>query len=249
VTDLYIKTAFGRLPGGAGVWWLAAIFAVLWAPMIHAADSSPRTVNCDGIKQTYFWLASKQDIAQPAIVLLHGAGDQAANMIEAWRHMAEKQKIVLLAPELPRDPKFENAAPGVFRCVVEDARHIAKIDPQRVYIFGNSMGGYLAYDAAMYQSKYFAAIAVHAMTIADEYASIVEIPKRKMPVAMYIGDHDQFFSVDSMLKTRNMLRKEDFPVHYVELVNHDHNYYDKSGEINADAWKFFKDIRLPAAEH
>ena len=214
-----------------------------------AASSSQHSAACGEIHQSYLLsvpnlLANPGDLL-PTIVLLHGAGDKPANMIEAWRRFAQKQRIVLLAPELPRDPKFEVAAPGVFRCIVEDAKHVAHIDPQRVYIFGNSMGGYLAYDAAMYQAQYFAAIAVHAMIIADEYASIVEIPKRKMPVAMYIGDHDQFFSVGSMHKTRDMLRKEDFPVHYVEYVNHDHNYYDKSDEINADAWKFFKDVRLP----
>jgi len=52
----------------------------------------------------------------------------------------KKEKAVLLAPELPRDPKFENAAAGIFRCVVEDARQILGVDPQRVYLFGNSSG-------------------------------------------------------------------------------------------------------------
>ena len=107
------------------------------------------------------------------------------------------------------------------------------------------MGGYLAYDAAMFDSQYFAAVAVHAMRIADDYRSIVNRAQRKTPIAIYIGDHDQYFSVDSVRKTRDLLRRSGFPVHYVEFLNHDHNYYARSDEINADAWKFLKENSLP----
>ena len=31
---------------------------------------------------------------------------------------------------------------------------------------------------------------------------------------------------------------------YVELINHDHNDYALADEINADAWKFFKENSL-----
>jgi alpha-beta hydrolase superfamily lysophospholipase len=179
-------------------------------------------------------------------MLLHGAGDQPGNMIEAWLRFAAKQKIVLLAPELPRDPKFEDAAPAVFRCIVEDARQLVPIDAQRVYLFGNSMGGYLAFDAAMFESQYFAGVAVHANRIAEEYVGIVSHAVRKTPIAIYIGDRDQFFSRESVRKTRDLLLHAGFPIHYVELDHHDHNYYARADEINADAWKFFKNQKLPA---
>ena len=97
----------------------------------------------------------------------------------------------------------------------------------------------------LFESQYFAAIAVHDMRIADEYASIVTHAERKTPIAIYIGDNDQFFSQDSVRKTRDLLKKAGFPVHYVELENHDHNYYALADDINADAWKFLKDKRLP----
>lgn len=224
-------------------WWVAALWFV---PALFALDDvASRTAHCGGIEQSYSYYSPDPNQALPAIVLLHGAGDRAANMVDAWKGFARKQKIVLLAPELPRDPKFEDAAPRVFRCVVEDMRPLAQIDPLRVYLFGNSMGGYLAYDGAMFESRYFAAVAVHAMRIADDYTWIVTRAERKTPIAIYIGDHDQFFNVDSVRKTRDLLRRTGFPVHYVELDNHDHNYYALSDEINADAWKFFKDHPLP----
>ncbi len=178
-------------------------------------------------------------------MLLHGAGDGPPKVIDAWKSLARKEKIVLLAPDLPRDPKFEDAAPGIFRCVVDDARHFTAIDPQRVYLFGNSMAGYLAFDGAMFESQYFAAVAVHFNRIADEYTGIVGHAKRKTPIAIYSGDLDQFFSVQSVRKTRDLLLKAGFRVHYVELPNHDHNYYARADEINADAWKFLVENRLP----
>jgi poly(3-hydroxybutyrate) depolymerase len=214
-----------------------------------ASDVKSRGAHCETVEQTYLYYspepAGEKDQALPALMLLHGAGDQPANMVNAWKPFAAKNKVILLAPELPRDAKYEDSAPQVFRCVVEDARQFLRIDPQRVYLFGNSMGGYLAYDSAMFESQYFAAVAVHAMRIADDYAWIVARAQRKTPIAIYVGDRDQFFSAASVRKTRDLLHQAGFPVHYVELINHDHNYYARSDEINADAWKFLKGINLP----
>jgi poly(3-hydroxybutyrate) depolymerase len=246
---------------------IGLVFQLVWGLLLPgilvssspASDAKSRSVTCAGIEQTYLYYSPAEvaghsrkgspapDRALPAVMLLHGAGDRAAHMVEAWERFAAKKKIILLAPELPREKKYEGAAPQVFRCVVEDAKQWVHIDPRRVYLFGNSMGGYLAYDAAMFESQYFAAVAVHAMRIADEYRWIVERAQRKMPIAIYIGDRDQYFSVDSVRKTRDLLRKAGFPVHYVEMINHDHDYYARSEEINDYAWKFLKENILPVS--
>jgi len=107
------------------------------------------------------------------------------------------------------------------------------------------MGGYLAYDAAMFESQYFAAVAVHAMRIADDYTGIVTHALRKTPISIYIGDQDQFFKEPDVRKTRDLLRNAGFPVRYVELRGHDHNYYALSDHINQDVWKFFVENPLP----
>lgn len=230
-------------------------FALLFLSVVsHAAtNSGSKTIHCGDIKQQYVYFNPatqkhgnlQADRPLPAIVLLHGADDVAENMIAAWKKFAAQEGIVLLAPELPRDPKFEDSAPKVFRCVVEDARKSVNIDSSRVYLFGNSMGGYLAYDGAMFESKYFAAVAVHAMRIADDYTSILNRAERKTPISIYIGDHDQFFKEESVRQTRDLLRKAGFPVRYVELRNHDHNYYAVADQVNEDAWKFFQENPLP----
>lgn len=228
---------------GILIWAAFCAFAQLgWA---DGSSGESRTVRCGTFEQAYLAYSPDKNMALPVVVVLHGAGDRPENMFEAWKDLARKQKIVLLVPDLPRKREYEDVAPAAFRCVVEDARKSFQIDPTRVYVFGNSMGGYLTYDAAMFQSEYFAAVAVHGMQLSSEYAGIVKKAKRKTPIAIYIGDHDQFSSIDDLHKTRDLLRKAGFPVHYVELINHDHNYYAISDEINADAWKFLKEQRLP----
>jgi predicted esterase len=84
------------------------------------------------------------------------------------------------------------------------------------------------------------------MGIADEYESVVNQAKRKTPIAIYIGDQDELVPITRVQRSRDLLRKAGFPVHYVELRDHDHNYYDLAGQINADAWEFLSQYQLPA---
>jgi poly(3-hydroxybutyrate) depolymerase len=208
-------------------------------------DVSLKTVTCANYQFHYLLYAPPRSAPSPAILILHGAGDQPDPMLEAWKDLAKKEGITLIVPALPRVAAFEEIAPQVFRCMIEDAKKSAAVDPLRVYVFGNSMGGYLAYDAAMLQSTYFAAAAIHAMGISEEYYGIVGKAERKIPVAIYIGDSEQPVLYDKARKTRDLLRRQNFPVHYVELRDHDHNYYALSDKINQDAWTFLKDKSLP----
>src|SRR5690348_7647800 len=92
------------------------------------SKSTARKVRCDGVEYRYELLTPAGADVLPAVLLLHGAGDHAASFIETWKPIAEKKHIVLIAPELPRELKFEQAAPSVFRCMVEDAKQEAAID-------------------------------------------------------------------------------------------------------------------------
>lgn len=215
-------------------------------PAIAATkDLSPKSVFCGKFQYHYLLYAPPRTGASPAILILHGAGDQPAPMLEAWKSLAKKEGIALIVPQLPMAPAFEEVAPQVFRCMVEDAKKSVLIDPQRIYIFGHSMGGYLAYDAAMLQSNYFAAAAIHAMGISEEYYGIVAKAARKMPIAIYVGDIERPDLYDKTCKTRDLLKKENFEVHFVELRDHDHNYYALSDHINEDSWNFLKNKKLP----
>jgi poly(3-hydroxybutyrate) depolymerase len=215
----------------------------------HAGRVLVRTVTCEGQPFNYLLTSPLGENTAsgklPAVLLLHGAGDKPAPMIDAWHSLADKERIVLIAPELPRTREFEDIAPRVFRCIVEDSKQAANIDPRRIYVFGNSMGGYLAYDTLAFDSEYFAAVGVHAMGIDPQYDSILDHATRKTPVTIYIGDHDPLVTLKSVRRTVDLLKKRGFPVRYNELKNHDHNYYAVSAKVNADAWEFFLGQHLP----
>jgi len=228
--------------------YAAAVIILSFAPTSFARDIDSRKVHCSGGNYRYLLFDPAHgnlSAPMPAILLLHGSGDQPENFLPAWKNLARKENIVLIAPELPLVPAFEDVAPQVFRCIVDDSKTTTAIDPQRIYIFGHSMGGYLAFDGAMLASQYFAAVAVHADLIEDKYFGIVDKATRKTPIALYIGDRDQFFSVQQVERTRDLLLNRKFPVHYLELKHHDHNYYGISDRINQDAWDFLSQQRLP----
>jgi predicted esterase len=211
------------------------------------AEFPDRTVRCGDRMMGYqvFVPPPVANTPLPVLLLLHGAGDQAANIIKPWEELAKKQGIVLVAPQLPRELSFEAVAPKVFRCVIEDATRKISIDQHRIYLFGHSMGGYLAYDSALLDSGYYAAAVIHAMGIEESYTSIIGKAERKMPIAIYIGDRDEMVSHAMVRKTRDLLKKAGFPIEYREIMDHTHNYYEISDLINDDAWKFLRDHRLP----
>ena len=133
----------------------------------------------------------------------------------------------------------------MFRCVVEDARRLVSLDPKRLYVLGNSMGGYLAYDAAMFESEYFAAVAVHAAAIDPDYDGILAKASRKIPITIFVGDRDPLVPIASVRRTRDLLRSAGFPVEYEEIAGHDHQYELAADQINREAWEFFEAHPLP----
>jgi flagellar hook-basal body complex protein FliE len=99
----------------------------------------------------------------------------------------------------------------------------------------------------MSQSEYFAATAVHAGSWrSKEELSYIHLAKRKTPIAIFIGDVDQFFPLDLVKKTEELLKAYQFPIQLTVMKGHDHWYYDLAPEINRNAWAFLKQHSLDA---
>jgi poly(3-hydroxybutyrate) depolymerase len=181
----------------------------------------------------------------PVLLLIHGSGGTGEGMISAWRSFAEEKGIILVAPTLPLDARLETEVPQLFPQLMDAVRQSWKFDPKRVYVFGYSAGAYSTFDAATLASTYFAAAAVFAGIITPDYDSIATQAKRKTPIAIYIGDSDQFFQLAQTRRTRDLLASNGFPVHYVELKHQDHNYAAAGATVNPDAWSFMSQHSLP----
>jgi predicted esterase len=228
-------------------WALLTFFACAFSLPALASDFTHHAIRCDQRDMDYlaYVPADAGNKALPVLLLLHGAGDQAEHFAQAWKSLARKKQIVLIAPQLPRDPSLEPHIPKILPCLVDDVHKQANLDSHRIYLFGYSMGGYLAYDGALLDADYFAAAAIHAMGIADEYAGIVKRATRKIPILISIGDRDEMVSIAQVRKTRDLLRKSGFSVHYQEIMDHTHNYYEIPDTINDEVWRFLEGYRLP----
>lgn len=209
-----------------------------------AQPDQTRHVSCGDRSYEYALFSPDAHAPLPAIMLLHGAGGRNSEMMGAWKSLALREHVVLIAPQLPRELWFEQAAPSVFRCVVADAERVVSVDAKRVYLFGYSMGGYLTFDGAMFDSDLFAAAGVYAAAINQDYDSIVDSAQRKIPIAIYIGDQDQYFSLAQTRRTRALLESHGFPVRYTELAGQDHAYAPVSERVNDDAWAYLSGFRL-----
>jgi len=183
--------------------------------------------------------------ALPAILLVHGGGGNGPDFLKLWQDFAEKNRIILVAPTLPLGAALEAQVPELFPALIELVKKQWQLDSRRVYVFGYSAGGYSTFDAATMDSTYFAAAGVFAGIITPDYYWIVKKAQRKTPIAIYIGDHDQFFSFAQTRATRDVLLANGFTVHYVEIPNQDHNYPAISKWVNQDVWNFMSQYSLP----
>lgn len=226
----------------AGVFLLVAF--ALTIPSV-SKDVAERAATCEG--ERYPYLVFAHHGRAPAVLLLHGAGGTPEPMIDAWKKTAKAEGLTLIAPLIPRDEKFEPKAPAVFRCIVEDEERVADIDDSRVFVFGYSMGGYLAFDAVTFDSEHYAGAAIYANGIADDYASILDHARRKIPIALYVGEEDRVYPIAQVRKTKAMLEQRGYALRYRELPHQDHNYFATADAVNADAWKFWAEHPATAA--
>jgi predicted esterase len=176
----------------------------------------------------------------PAVLLIHGGGGKGPDMIGAWKNFAQQNGIILVGPTLPLGGNFETAvAPQLYPMIMDAVRGEWKIDAKRIFLFGFSAGGYTVFDASMLDSQYFAGGGVFAAVITPDYDWIVQRATRKIPIAIYLGDHDQFFTVAQAQSTRDLLAANGFPVRLTIFPNLAHNYGAVADVVNPDVWNFF----------
>jgi dienelactone hydrolase len=222
-----------------------AILLLLAPSLLAASPPQMLSVQCGNLSYNYVLSVPDGVASPPAIMVLHGAGGVASEMTQAWQPLATANGIVLIAPQLPRGRWFEDVAPAVFRCVIADAHAHAAFDASHTYLFGYSMGGYLAFDGALLASDLFAAVTVYAAAIAPAYDSIVTKATHKVPVAMYVGDHDPYFPVATTRRTRDVLLANGFTVRYTEYPEQGHAFPPISERLQRDAWAFMSPYGLP----
>lgn len=120
----------------------------------------------------------------PMLVFLHGSGERGADLAKVTTHgppklvnEGKKLPFVLLSPQCPDSTDFDTET--IFALIQKIANDY-RVDKNRIYLTGLSMGGWGTWDLAMAHPHYFAAIAPVCGRVNRNYpmraAEIKELP-------------------------------------------------------------------------
>jgi poly(3-hydroxybutyrate) depolymerase len=148
----------------------------------------------------------------PLVIALHGAGVSPAMVLSSLAEPAEKGGYIVAAPMGYNLRGFYGAAgPGNTRGepenlgelsekdvmnVVELMRHEFNVDPDRIYIAGQSMGGGGAVYLGIKYKQIWAAIAASAATIPAQHHPDVLESIKEIPVIFIHSTSDQAVPID-----------------------------------------------------
>ena len=225
------------------------LFLALIGPAA-AGTISRDTATFAGRERTYY--LDVPDRAQsgpaPLIVLLHGSGGNGLFMAQRWQETAEREGIVLLAPDsLHPDAGWDlhDDGPDYIHAVIATVAAAHPVDFKRLYVFGQSGGAVYTLTLAMLESEYFAAAAFHAggWRRPAEYR-VATFATRKIPISMWVGDQDEYFSMPSVRTTEHVLVEAGFPAELNVLPGRRHSYQDVPADFHDRVWKFLSSHAL-----
>ncbi|MBI5724658.1 MAG: dienelactone hydrolase family protein [Planctomycetes bacterium] len=167
----------------------------------------------------------------PMVVFLLGAGEVGNNHDGIYVHgppaellrnpkLAEKSNYIVLSPQCPAGKRWESE--GLAQAVLDLIEYVCKtwrVDRDRIYLTGLSMGGKGTWLIAEKSNGLFAAIAPIS---ADEYdpGKIADTLKGTT-VWIIIGGNDQGYTAGSQ-KMRDLLRQNKIDVVYTEIPGMGH---------------------------
>jgi predicted peptidase len=184
------------------------------------------------------------DHQYPLIFWLHGGEGRGTDNLQQIVHTNEKGAHVWIAPEIqlkfpafvlaPQCPVGENwsdpdlnqpsKALELALQILAAVQKEFSIDPDRVYVVGQSMGGLGVYSLLqMYPEKWAGAIIVAAY---DNFTNTNAISR--VPLWVFQGDQDQTVPVTMVHEMMKQLKKIDANLRYTEYRKADHAIWDRA---------------------
>jgi polyhydroxybutyrate depolymerase len=229
---------------------IALFLAASTANAVGAIET--RTLTVAGKPRTYFVYRPAAEAAgtpPPLLLLLHGSQSSGRALLNEWIEVADHAGVTLLAPNAttPVGWRIREDGPDYLRTVINDFASRSTFDRRRLYLFGVSGGAVHALTIGAIESEYFAAVAIWAGAWREQrsYVALAHA-RRKIPIAIFIGDRDEFFPIDSVRETGAAFQNAGHPVQLTILPGLRHDYHRVAARLNPAAWDFLHASELPA---
>ncbi|HUI81559.1 MAG TPA: prolyl oligopeptidase family serine peptidase [Bryobacteraceae bacterium] len=160
----------------------------------------------------------------PLLVALHGMGGDENSMFDSYnngtlKREAERVGFIVVAPK-GRDTAsmYRGSAERDVLDVIAEMQHEYKIDPNRIYLMGHSMGGYGTWSVAIAHPDLFAAIG--PISGGGDPAGLLKI--RQIPEYVVHGDDDRTVNVNESRRMVEAGKKAGIAIVYVEVPGGSH---------------------------
>jgi poly(3-hydroxybutyrate) depolymerase len=129
----------------------------------------------------------------PVLLAFHGSGDSAANYINIWTAVAERDTFIVVAQEGEDRMGWGSASDvPVLNLIMEDLAAAYDVDENRLYCTGFSAGGHWTYILGLMNADVFAALGVQAGSMSYVMSSPgwQDMILRPIPVDIHHGRSD-----------------------------------------------------------
>lgn len=174
----------------------------------------------------------------PLLLFLHGSGERGTDIQRVAIHGPLKRiregadlPFVIVAPQVPDGQRWTAER---LDAVMADVREKYKIDENRMYLTGLSMGGYGAWDYAMSRPGLFAAVAPICGGGQAHFACVL----RDTPVWAFHGAKDTVVPVERTREIVRVLERCEANVRYTEYPDAGHDSWTDTYE-NPDLYDWF----------
>lgn len=180
----------------------------------------------------------------PLIFFLHGAGERGNDIEQVKKHgiakIAEREPdfpFIAVSPQCPKNEWWLDKL-DLLIDLLEEIKKNYRIDKNRIYLTGLSMGGFGSWHLAVEYPDYFAAI----VPICGGFLPLLGFPEKlkkllEVPIWTFHGEKDEVVPIENTKMLVNFLKAEGGDIRFTTYPDAGHDSWTKTYE-NPELYKW-----------